>query len=70
MKFSRFVGFDFISLESQDRKFDLSNHATFKMGKCEDDHVPTCMLDNEANPWKCLAQKMLEDIGESLILLS
>ena len=29
--------------------FNQSSHATFKMGECEDKHIPTCMLDNKAN---------------------
>jgi hypothetical protein len=57
MKFYRFVGFDLAFLESQDIKFDLSNHATFKMDECEDNHIPTCMLDNKANPMKVLGPK-------------
>ena len=54
IKFSRFLGFDLVFLESQDIKFDLSNHATLKMSKCEDNHIATCMLDNKANPMKVL----------------
>ena len=33
----------------QDIKLSESTHATFKMGKCEESQIPTCMLDNKAN---------------------
>jgi hypothetical protein len=55
--------------------FNQFSHATCKVGKFKDDHVPTCMLDNMTNlpsqildpyfTWKCLAMKMLEDISKS-----
>ena len=46
-----FIKFGFIPnfLASEDMNFNQSSHATFKMGECEDKHIPTCMLDNKAN---------------------
>ena len=44
------------------------------MGKRKDGHIPTCMLEDKTNllshmlppysAWKCLGNKMLEDIDE------
>lgn len=39
----------FIFLSSRDIKFWTSNHATFKLNTCNDDHMPTWILDNKTN---------------------
>ena len=72
----------FTLLESQDIMFTKINHATFKMGNCEDSHIATCMLDNKTNvlshmlppspcnsKWKCSTTKMLKDIGKKNSLM-
>ena len=43
------LGLIFIFQTYQDMNFNQSNHATFKMGKCESGHTSTSMLDKNAN---------------------
>jgi hypothetical protein len=50
LKFSYFMGFYLIFLEYLVIKISDSSNAIFKMSTCEDGHIPTCMLDNKANP--------------------
>ena len=44
------MGFHFMFLDSLVMKINDYSNAMFKMSTCEDGHVPTCMLDNKANP--------------------
>lgn len=47
LNFSYFIEFIFVFLAYQDKYFNQSNHVTFKVDKCEGDHIPTCILDNK-----------------------
>ena len=42
-------GIYFIFRQSQDMKIIESTHATFNMGNCKDDHIPTFMWDKKTN---------------------
>ena len=46
---SHCVGCVLTSLQSQDVKFIKFTHATHTMGKCDNGHIPTCMLINRTS---------------------
>ena len=45
--YSKLVSF----MEFENVKFDQASHAYSEGGKCKDTHIPTCKLDNKANPF-------------------
>ena len=76
LMFCTIFGYIVISLVYEDTKLIYpvtqhvrnTQHTTLKMGKGEDGHIPTCMLDNKKPPQlhlEVLAKKMLEDMGVS-----
>ena len=76
LMFCTIFGYIVISLVYEDIKLIYpvtqhvrnTQHTTLKMGKGEDGHISTCMLDNKKPPQlhlEVLAKKMLEDMGVS-----
>lgn len=71
LMFCTIFGYIVISLVYEDIKLIYpvtqhvrnTQHTTLKMGKGEDGHISTCMLDNKKPPnftWKCLPKRCLK----------